>query len=92
MFDSITKEWQEAAKQYEAIRRDGKANMLETRTIQLIASRSGFHELVLMIEEMSSSEYFEFAESATEEYREDNEVDELVEQIPEKIEIVREIS
>ena len=34
-----------------AIRKSGRANMLETNTVQWLASEEGFYELVILIEE-----------------------------------------
>ena len=42
-----------------AIRDSGETNMLDTRTVQYIANREGFYELVLFIEEYRK-EYVNF--------------------------------
>lgn len=42
-----------------AIRDSGETNMLDTRTVQYIANREGFYELVLFIEE-HRKEYVNF--------------------------------
>ena len=46
-------------KQILAIRDSGETNMLDTRTVQYIANREGFYELVLFIEEYRK-EYVNF--------------------------------
>ncbi|MCI9443713.1 DUF5049 domain-containing protein [Acutalibacter sp. 1XD8-33] len=38
-------------KQILAVRATGETNMLDTRTVQVIASRMGFYELVIYLEE-----------------------------------------
>lgn len=42
-----------------AIRKTGEANMFDTSTVQYIADREGFYELVLFIED-HKSEYIRF--------------------------------
>lgn len=42
-----------------AIRDSGKTNMLDTRTVQVIANREGFYELVIYLEE-HRQEYVDF--------------------------------
>lgn len=42
-----------------AIRDSGETNMLDTRTVQWIANREGFYELVIYLEE-NSREYWNF--------------------------------
>lgn len=42
-----------------AVRDSGEANMLDTRMVQSIASREGFYELVIYLEE-HRSEYVHF--------------------------------
>lgn len=42
-----------------AIRDSGETNMLDTRTVQWIANREGFYELVIYLEE-NSREYWHF--------------------------------
>lgn len=42
-----------------AVRDTGETNMLDTRTVQVIADRMGFYELVVFIEE-HRAEYFNF--------------------------------
>lgn len=49
--------------QYEAVRRSGKTNMLDTSTVQVIAYESDFHALVTFIEDCTDAEYMEMAES-----------------------------
>lgn len=46
-------------KQILAIRDSGETNMLDTHTVQYIANREGFYELVLFIEEYRK-EYVNF--------------------------------
>lgn len=46
-------------KQILAIRDSGETNMLDTRTVQVIANRMGFYELVLYLEE-HKREYVNF--------------------------------
>lgn len=46
-------------KQILAIRDSGEANMLDTRTVQVIANRMGFYELVAYLEE-HKREYVNF--------------------------------
>lgn len=52
--------------QYEAVRRSGKTNMLDTSTVQVIAHESDFHALVTFIEDSTDVEYMEMAESTVE--------------------------
>lgn len=42
-----------------AVRETGEANMLDTNTVQYIADRKGFYELVIFIEEHKSG-YIQF--------------------------------
>ena len=42
-----------------AIRDSGETNMLDTRTVQWIANREGYYELVVYLEE-HSKEYWHF--------------------------------
>lgn len=42
-----------------AIRDSGETNMLDTRTVQWIANREGFYELVIYLED-NSREYWNF--------------------------------
>lgn len=42
-----------------AIRDSGETNMLDTRTVQWIANREGFYELVVYLED-NSREYWNF--------------------------------
>ena len=42
-----------------AVRDTGKANMLDTRTVQVIAHQKGFYELVIYLEE-HRAKYFNF--------------------------------
>lgn len=46
-------------KQILAIRDSGETNMLDTRTVQVIANRMGFYELVVYLEE-HKREYINF--------------------------------
>lgn len=46
-------------KQIMAIRDSGETNMLDTRTVQYIANREGFYELVVYLEE-HKREYVNF--------------------------------
>ncbi len=46
-------------KQILAIRDSGETNMLDTRTVQVIANRMGFYELVVYLEE-HKREYVNF--------------------------------
>lgn len=46
-------------KQIIAIRDSGETNMLDTRTVQYIANREGFYELVVYLEE-HKREYVKF--------------------------------
>ena len=46
-------------KQMMAIRDSGETNMLDTRTVQWIANREGYYELVIYLED-NSREYWNF--------------------------------
>ena len=46
-------------KQIMAIRDSGETNMLDTRTVQWIANREGYYELVIYLED-NSREYWNF--------------------------------
>jgi hypothetical protein len=71
-------------RQYEAVRRSGKTNMLETGTVQRIAYESEFHNLVCFIEEADNEQYMEMAQRAAEKFRDRN-IEEYVEQVPDEI-------
>lgn len=68
--------------QQEAVRRSGKANMMNKDLVQFIAYESDYHALVTFIEESSHEEYIEMAEEAADWY---NGVELGVEPVPEMI-------
>lgn len=61
--------------QYEAVRRSGKANMLNINLVQRIAYESGYHELVNAIEYHSKDWYMNFANEAVSRVNPDDELD-----------------
>jgi len=71
-------------RQYEAVRRSGKTNMLDSVTVQRIAHESEFYGLVTFIEDADNSEYMEMAQRASEKYRDRN-IDEFEAQVPDEI-------
>ena len=71
--------------EYEAIRRSGKTNMLDKRTVQKIAFECDYHSLVAYIEneDHDNVKYLEMAEMAAKLYR--GEDLHLVDPVPEEI-------
>lgn len=56
-------------RQYEAVRRSGKTNMMDDGMVQRIAFESDFHALVLFIEDCTNAEYMEMAREAAKKYK-----------------------
>lgn len=79
--------------QIEAVRRDGKTNMLDRKRVQAIAVAADLHELVILVDETSSNEWVDIIREATDKYRGvEDAVQDVLEEIPETVTIELELS